>query len=97
MQLLTFVTFLSTSLALPNAIPRQAQAFVYTCTDVNFSGNCTNFAIPFGPCFHLPNPYYGKVSSVGPAAHNYCRFFDTQNCGQDGNPNVPYFDINGPP
>ncbi|KAL9110583.1 MAG: hypothetical protein Q9227_004941 [Pyrenula ochraceoflavens] len=95
---LTLLSASSLTLAAPaEIIPRQGTASIYFCTDVNWKGTCQNFVPPFETCLNLGAPFNNQTSAVGPAAHNYCRFFDTQGCGQTGNPNVPFFDINGPP
>ena len=75
-------------------LQKRANYGVYLCTDANWGGHCVHIIAPENTCVPLAADLNDKVSSVGPDAGAYCRFFFNAGCTDDGG--WEHFDATSP-
>ncbi|KAJ7853454.1 hypothetical protein B0H13DRAFT_2358902 [Mycena leptocephala] len=78
--LVTAIMALTINAAQENVLEARVDGHVFICTDVNFSGDCTNYGFFADLCSSFPGEFSDDISSFGPDAGwctLYTRFFET--------------------
>ncbi|KAF8189016.1 hypothetical protein BJ912DRAFT_926199 [Pholiota molesta] len=60
-----------------NARAAQADGNLFVCTDIDFTGDCANFAFNVDECINFSSPFQDSISSFGPDAGFSCTTYTT--------------------